>query len=132
MSLGTNSVLDTIAHPDLLSSLERIYPATAAIQSNIPTQNADGQLIDSWTTFLTVDGSFAMQPSRASAESRLEPLTIVTRTWILDVQSYQPTITVEHQAVVTSGLMTLTCNILRVNHDSQAQSTRLELEQVEH
>ena len=131
MSLGTNSVLDTIAHPDLLDSLERIYPATAAIQSNTPTQNADGQLIDNWTTFLTVDGSFAIDRKTAD-EHRLEPLTIVTRKWILDVQGYQPTITVEHQAVVTSGLMTLTCNILRVNHDSQAQSTRLELEQVEH
>lgn len=132
MSLGTNSVLDMIAHPDLLPSLERIYPATVVIQSNTPTQNADGQLIDSWSTFLTTDCTLAMATGRIAQENRLEMLTIVANEWVCDLQGYYPTVTVEHQAVVTSGLLTLTCNIMRVNHDSQAQSTRLELERVEH
>ena len=131
MSLGTNSVLDTIAHPDLLPSLERAYPATVVIQTNTPTQNADGQLIDSWSELLTADCIFAMD-TKVAAENRLEPLTIVTAKWRLDMQGYYPTVTVEHRAVVTAGLVTIECNIMRVNHDSQAQSTRLELERVEH
>ena len=131
MSLGTDSVLDTIAHPDLLPSLERAYPATVEIQTSTPAQNADGQLVDVWSKLLTADGIFAMA-TKVSKENRLEPLTVVTADWVFDMQGYYHTVTVEHRAVVTAGLITYTCNILRVNHDSQAQSTRLELERVTH
>lgn len=132
MSLGTNSVLDTIAHPDLLPSLERAYPATVEIQTSTPTQNADGQLIDVWSKLLTADGIFAMATGRIAQESRLQALTIVANEWTFDMQGYYPTVLVDYRAVVTAGLLSVTCNIMRVNHDSQAQSTRLELERVTH
>ena len=133
--LGSNGVLDTIMHPELLASLGRFYPAVATIEESIQAKRPNGEIIDVWTAvpeMTALRGSFA---GKAAAEKRGAALTVATATHVLDLQGYYPDIVVTHRAMVqtaVSGGLSRAYNIVAVVHDSQSQQTRLELEEVNH
>ena len=136
MSLGTDGVLDTLAHTGLLDSISRVYRATVNIQVNTPTQAADGEEIDSWAnhgTMINIAGTLAKSGMVGTEKRRLD-LTVSRSTLILDLAGYYPDITdIMRVSLITplSG-RSETWNIMQVLHDSQAQQTRLELEEVTH
>jgi len=136
MSLGSNSVLDTLAHTGLLDSIPRVYPAVVDIQVNTPTQAADGEEVDSWAdhaTMVNIPGTLAKSGMIGTERRRLD-MTISRSTLILDLAGYYPDITDLHRVSLTTPLRgrNETWNILQVLHDSQATQTRLELEEVAH
>ena len=136
MSLGTNSVLDTLTHTGLLDSIPRHYRAIVDIQVNTPTQNQDGEEVDSWAdhaTMVNIPGTLA-KSGMIGTERRREDLTVSRSTLILDLAGYYPDITdVMRDSLTTpQGGRDEVYNIMLVLHDSQARQTRLELEEVTH
>ncbi|MCA9999468.1 MAG: hypothetical protein KDE56_27080 [Anaerolineales bacterium] len=131
--LGSNGVLDTIMHGGLLGSLSRFYPAVCTIEQSTPTKRPNGELVNVWTAVLTgLRGSFA---GAAAAEKRGVALTVQTATHVLDLQGYFPDVVVTMRAMVYTAVsngLTIAYNIAAVVHDSHANQTRLELEQVNH
>lgn len=133
MSLGSNSVLDTLTHPDLLTSISRAYPAVVEIQTGTATRNADGQPVTTWETAVTARGIFSVAPPLS--ERRRTDLTVQTATHVLDLQGYYPAVAVTQRAVVNTAVsdgISKTLNIVAVHHDSQNRQTKLELEEVNH
>ena len=136
MSLGSNSVLNTLAHTGLLDSIPRHYQATVDIQVNTPTQAADGEGIDSWAnhaTMVNIAGTLA-KSGAVGQERRRADLTVSRSTLILDLAGYYPDITDVMRVNLTTPQngRTEIWNIMQVLHDSQATQTRLELEEVAH
>ena len=134
--LGSNGVLDTIMHADLLGSLNRFYPARATIQENTGSKRPNGETVPTWTAvsaaLTNISGFLA---SASAAEKRGVALTVQSATHVLDLQGYYPAIVVTQRAYVVtavSGGLTVAFNIVAVKHDSQSEQTRLELEQVNH
>lgn len=130
MGLGTSSTLNQIAHPDLHTSLPHAYPATVTIQAPTESRADDLSVIRTWSN---VSGATAVGGILAAAkaeEVRRAALTGVTLTHICDLQAYYPEILATHRALVAraDGETPATFNITGVKHDSQAASTRLELE----
>lgn len=134
MSLGSDSVLDALVHTGLLDSIPRAYRAVVDIQVNTPTQNQDGEEIESWADHSTMVniGSTLAKSGAVGQERRRQDLTISRSTLILDLKGYYPDITDTHRANVTTGAVTQAYNIFQVLHDSQRTYTRLELEEVSH
>ena len=137
MSLGSNSVLDTLTHTGLLDSIPRVYRATVNVQVNTPTQNQDGELVDSWAnhaTMINIPGTLAKSGMMIGTERRRLDLTVSRSTLILDLAGYYPDITDLHRISLTTPLRgrSENWNIMQVLHDSQARQTRLELEEVSH
>jgi head-tail adaptor len=136
MSLGTDSVLDTLIHDGLLDSIPRAYLAVVDIQVNTPTQNPDGEEVDSWanhSTMVNLSGTLAKSITTGQ-EQRRQDLTISRSTLILDLAGYYPDITDTNRVSLTTPLggRDEVYNIMQVLHDSQARQTRLELEEVSH
>ena len=136
MSLGTDSALDVLTHEDLLASIPRHYRATVNIQVNTPAQAPDGEQIDSWSnhaTMVGISGTLAKSGAIGQERRRMD-LTISRSTLILDLAGYYPNITDSHRINLTTPLngRNEIYNIMQVLHDSQAQQTRLELEEVAH
>ena len=130
--------LSRIIHPTLLASLESFhYGSTVTIQANTPTNN-EGVLVDSWANVaglvdLECTVSPASQRGIELGERRvLEPnMTKRVETHHVSITGYFTNITNQQRAVVTTaGSETLTLDILAVEHDSQAQTTRLRAEVV--
>lgn len=123
MGLGTDSVLDSIVHPDLLASMPRVYAAIVTIQAVTESQADDYSVIQAWEN---VSGMVAIRGSLVAAKAE----EIRKLTHVCDLAGYYPTITASHQALIalTNGEMARVYNISGVKLDSQAASTRLELE----
>lgn len=133
--LGSNGVLDTIMHPDLLASLNRFYPAVATIEESTPTRRPNGEPVDVWTAVPSMTALRGSLASKAAAEKRGAALTVATATHVLDLQGYFPDVVVTHRAMVHTAVangLSRAFNIVAVVHDSQSQQTRLELEEVNH
>lgn len=133
--LGSNGVLDTIMHPDLLASLNRFYPSVATIEESTQTRRPNGEIVDEWTAVSNLTGLHGIFAGKAAAEKRGAALTVATATHVLDLQGYFPDVVVTMRAMVytavSNGLATA-FNIVAVVHDSQSEQTRLELEEVNH
>ena len=136
MSLGSNSVLDTLTHTGLLDSIPRHYRAVIDIQAKTVTQAPDGEEIETWAnhaTMVNIPGTLA-KSGMIGTERRREDLTISRSTLILDLAGYYPDITDVMRVSLTTpqGGRVEVYNIMQVLHDSQARQTRLELEEVQH
>ena len=136
MSLGTDSVLDTLVHTGLLDSISRAYRAEVDIQTKTVTQAPDGEEIETWAnhaTMVDLPGTLA-KSGAVGQERRRTDLTVSRSTLILDLAGYYPDITDVMRVNLTTpeNGRTEIWNILQVLHDSQARQTRLELEEVSH
>lgn len=136
MSLGTNSVLDTLVHDSLLDSIPRAYQAVVDVQYESVTQNADGEEVITWVnhaTMVNLNGTLA-KSGAVGQERRRTDLTVARSTLILNLAGYYPDITREHRVNVTTPIdgRVQAFNIFQVLHDSQNTYTRLELEEVSH
>ena len=136
MSLGTNSVLDTLVHNSLLDSIQRAYQAIVSIQVETVTQAADGEEIIVWVnhaTMVNLNGTLARSAS-VGTEQRRTDLTVSRSTLSLDLAGYYPDITDEMRAYVTTPKngRVQPFNIMQVLHASQNTYTRLEIEEVAH
>jgi hypothetical protein len=133
--LGSNGVLDTLIHADLLASLNRFYPAVVTIEESTPTRRPNGEPVDAWAAVPSMTGLRGIFAGKGAAEKRGATLTVQTATHVLDLQGYYPDAAVTMRATVytavTNGL-SRAFNIVAVVHDSQSQQTRLELEEVNH
>lgn len=125
MSLGTDSVLDDIVHPDRLESIYRFFPTDVTIQRATITQRPNGEQVKTWATLTTAKGNLAQRPT---TERRGDSLTIVPRGWALNLKGYYPTIARTDRVLIGSDAF----NIVDVVHDSLSQSTRLDLEVTTH
>ena len=137
MSLGTNSVLDTLVHNSLLDSIQRAYQAIVSIQVETVTQAADGEEIIVWVnhaTMVNLNGTLAKASGSVGTEQRRTDLTVSRSTLILDLAGYYPDITDEMRAYVTTPKngRVQPFNIMQVLHTSQNTYTRLEIEEVAH
>lgn len=124
MGLGTDSVLDSIVHPDLHGALSKFYPTLAEIQAGAVSQRANGEQVVVWTTVIVAYGNM----TRADAEQRGQSLTTVSAEWVLNLAGWYPAITVAHRVYLGGAIY----NIAAVVHDSLSESTRLELERTVH
>ena len=136
MSLGTNSVLDTLVHNSLLDSIQRAYQAIVSIQVETVTQAADGEEIIVWVnhaTMVNLNGTLS-KSGAVGSERRRTDLTVSRSTLILDLAGYYPDITDEMRAYVTTPKngRVQPFNIMQVLHASQNTYTRLEIEEVAH
>lgn len=132
MGLGSGSALNSIVHPDLLTSMPLVYAAVVTIQTPTETQNDDYSVEQTWSNVsgaVAIDGIFA---AAGADEIRRAEMTGVSLTHVCDLAGYYPDITVSERALVAraTGESAQTFNITGVKHDSQAASTRLELELV--
>lgn len=134
MGLGTNSTLDSIVHPDLHAGLPRVYPSTVTIQTPTETQGDDYAVTQTWTNATGLTAVRGILAAAKAEEIRRAELTGVKLTHVCDLQAYYPQITVSHRALIAraAGETAAAFNITGVKHDSQAASTRLELEIVSH
>lgn len=134
MSLGTNSTLNTIAHPLLHTSNGRAYPSLVTIQVATESRADDMSVIRTWANVSGATEISCILAAAKAEEIRRAALTGVTLTHICDLQAYYPAILATHRALVArvDGETAVTFNITGVKHDSQAASTRLELEIVSH
>lgn len=133
--LGSNGVLDTLVHSDLLASLARFYPAVATIEESTPTRRPNGEPVDVWTAVSNLTGLRGIFAGKGAAEKRGATLTVQTATHVLDLQGYCPDAVVTMRAMVYTAVsngLARPFNIVAVKHDSQSQQTRLELEEVNH
>lgn len=133
MGLGTNSALDSIVHPDLLASMPRVYPAVVTIQAATETQGDDYSVQQAWENvsgMIGIRGSLAAATVGALAEMKRPEFTGVEFSHVCDLTAYYPEITVSHRALIAraNGETAQTFDIVGIKHDSQAESTRLELE----
>ena len=134
MPLGTDSALGQLAHPFLFSSQVPAFPSLVTIEAATETQADDYSPAEAWAAvpgLIEVPGILA--PAGAN-EIRTAALTNTKITHVCDLQSYCPEITDQHRATVTRADFdtAFIFNITGVKHDSQAASTRLELEKVSH
>lgn len=130
--LGSNGVLNTIIHPEMLASLARFYPAVATIEESTQTRRPNGEIVDEWTAVSNLTGLRGIFAGKAAAEKRGAALTVATATHVLDLQGYYPAIVVTNRVTAVSGSVTAAYNVVAVKHDSQSGQTRLELELVNH
>ena len=134
MSLGTDSTLNTIIHQDMHTSLTRAYPSIVTVQTATETKAADHSLVKTWANvsgMININGILAPATAR---EIRQAMMTNTAITHVLDLQTYYIGITNKHRVQVSraDGETAQTFNITGVKLDSQARSTRLELEEVSH
>jgi head-tail adaptor len=134
MPLGSNSSLDSLIHPRLHRSLSRVFPSWVTVQQTAETQGDDNAVLENWQD---IPGLAALRGILAAAganEIRKAQMTNVKITHVLDLQSYRPEITVKNRVRVSRALGETgeTFNVTGVKHDSQAASSRLELEFVSH
>ena len=133
--LGSNGVLDTIMHADLLGSLNRFYPAICTIEESTEIRLPNGEPKNTWTPVSGLTGLRGIFAGAAAAEKRGTALTVQSATHVLDFQGYYPDIVVTYRAMVQTAVsngLSIAYNIAAVVHDSQSQQTRLELEEVKH
>ena len=137
MSLGSDSSLNELIHPGLLSAIERAYPSIVDVQVKTVVISQDGEEVLTWAnhvTMINIPGILA-KSGAVGQERRRVDLTIARSTLILDLASYYPDIDInDHRVYIITpqdGRIE-TFNILQVLHDSQTKTTRLELEDVEH
>lgn len=127
MGLGTDSVLDDVVHIGLHEALPKFYPTLVEIQAATETRRPNGEVIETWVTVIVAYGNVARAP-RALLERRTGEMTQAPAGWVANLAGYFPAITVAHRAYIGNEAW----NIAAVVHDSLAESTRLELERVEH
>lgn len=127
MGLGTDSALDSIVHAGLHAALPRFYPTMVEIQAATETRRPNGEIVETWATVIVAYGNVARAP-RALLERRTGEMTQVPVGWVANLDGHFPAITVAHRAYIENEAW----NIAAVAHDSLAESTRLELERVEH
>ncbi len=133
--LGSNGVLDTIMHPDLLASLNRFYPSVVTIEESTQTRRPNGEIVSEWTAVPNLTGLRGIFAGKNAAEKRGAALTAQTATHVLDLQGYYPDAVVTMRAMVYTAVsngLSRAFNIVAVVHDSQSEQTRLELEEVSH
>ena len=132
MGLGSASALDTIVHEGLHATLGRFFPAAVVIQQAAITRRPNGEQVETWGTFLSgLYGNLA-RTTKDGGERRGETNTTAMAVLALNLRGHYPTITIEHRALVTIGGTATVYNITAVVHDSLSESTRLELERVDH
>lgn len=128
--VGSN--LTQLIHPNLLDSLPTAFPALVNIQTAVESQNADNQVVKTWSDSKDLKGLNGILAAVNANEQRKANLTVVSATHVLDLKSYQPDIRVEDRAVVLTAVPTgaryMTFDIKAVEHDSQQTMTRLECE----
>lgn len=134
MPLGSNSSLNTLVHPKLHRSLPRVYPSWITVQRTAETQGSDFAIDDNWQDVPGLTTLRGILAAASASERRAAAMTNVTITHVLDLQSYHPEITQKNRVRVARALgeSGQIFNITGVKHDSQARSSRLELEQVSH
>ena len=129
MPLGSGSSLGQIIHPRLHGDLELIFPSVVTIEKSNEAQAGDFSVVNVWVVFLSgLKGSLA--PLK-EWEKRRRDMTITNATHALNIAGYYPQIELGHRAKVLRGVgdgVEQVFNITAVQSDSQAQSTRLELE----
>lgn len=128
--MALSGTLSQVIHPRLHQELPQFFPAYVTVQVSTETQGDDGAVVDAWSDLLNgLRGSLA--PASAN-EIRKAELTNVKITHVCDLRGYYPEIAIIHRVLVSraQGDSPQTFNITAVKHDSQAESSRLELEQV--
>lgn len=131
MALGT---LNSLIHPALHSSLYRAYPSLVTIQAPAESRADDLSIVRTWSNVACATEIGGILAAARADEVRRAALTGVKLTHVCDLQAYYPDILVTHRALVARADCETPAvyNITGVKHDSQAASTRLELEQVSH
>ena len=134
MPLGKGSALNTIIHPLLQQSLPRVYPSFVTIQTAVETQGNDNSIDEDWEDAPGLEVLKGILAAASANEIRLASLTNVTITHVLDLQDYHPEIDQTFRVLVSRaiGETEQIFNIMGVKHDSQASSSRIELEEVSH
>lgn len=133
MPLTVDSALNRIIHPKLHRSLQRVYPSWVKVEALTETQGDDFAIVETWTAVPHLAALRGILAAATANEKRTAELTNVRLTHVLDLQSYHPEIAANtHRVTVTrvQGEPGETFNVTGVKHDSQGQSSRLELEKV--
>lgn len=128
--MALSGTLSQVIHPRLHQELPQFFPAYVTVQVSTETQGDDNAVVNTWSDLLNgLRGSLA--PASAN-EIRKAELTNVKITHVCDLRGYYPEITIVHRVLVSraQGDSPQTFNITAVKLDSQAKSTRLELEQI--
>jgi hypothetical protein len=132
MPLGSDSSLNTLIHRKLHASLQRAYPSWVAVQRTAETQGDDNAVLENWQDIPALAALRGILAAAGANEIRKAQMTNVKITHVLDLQSYRPEITVKNRVRVARamGESGQVFNVTGVKHDSQAASSRLELELV--
>jgi head-tail adaptor len=132
MPLGSDSSLNTLVHPKLHRSLSRVFPSWVTVQRTAETQGDDNAVLENWQDIPGLTTLRGILAAAGANEIRKAQMTNVKITHVLDLQSYRPEITVKNRVRVSRamGESGETYNVTGVKHDSQAASSRLELELV--
>ena len=130
--MALSGTLSQVIHPRLHQELPQFFPAYVTVQIATESQGDDNAVVENWAN---VDGLAGLRGTLAPAsanETRKAELTNVKITHVLDLRGYYPTITITHRVLVSraQGDSPQIFNITAVKHDSQAESSHLELEQV--
>lgn len=110
--------------------LGAFYPTTCTIQAATVTQDGYGQPVQSWANVAGLSGlECVVGPAVVTSASGVNEVrradgTLVTMSHRFALRGYYPTIAPEMR-VTADGL---TYNILGVEHDSHAATTRLKVE----
>lgn len=108
----------------MLNRLQAFYPQVCLVQVNTPVQDAAGQPLPGWDT--------AMSPIRcrlspvSALESKRQEMTVTVGTHVIALAGHYGGITTDMRAVVDGQAY----DILGVDHDGQAHTTRLRVQVV--
>ena len=120
--LGSSS---PIMHPRLLAALRRFYPSNVSIQQYTATQDSYGaEEPKGWSNVAGLVNLPCSISAVSGREVKRSTGIVAVSPWRIAIAGSYPTITPKMQAV--SGGKTY--DILVVHHDSQAQTTSLDVE----
>jgi len=130
--MALSGALSRVVHPRLHQELPQFFPAYVTVQIATETQGGDNAIVENWANVDSLVGLRGTLAPAGANEIRKAELTNVKITHILDLRGYYPTIAITHRVLVSraQGDSPQTFNVTAVKHDSQAESSRLELEQV--
>lgn len=113
----------TLIHPRMLENLYNFYPSAGTVQDATMALDSYGEPLPTWADFLTI---WCRVSPVSGKEDRRSDQTVAIGSHMIAVRSYEPTIAVEMRILVDAVYY----NILAVEHDGNAASTRLRVEVV--
>lgn len=119
-----------LVDPRMLSRLGSFFNTTCTIQQTTETRDAAGGVVNSWsnvTGLVNLVCRRAPMTTSRTTEMKLETLTYTSNMQSIVIAGYKPTITPKMR-VTCDGIV---FDVLSVEHDGEAQMTRLSCQIVE-
>lgn len=118
--------MGTLIHPRMLERLGRFFPLAATVEQRTVTQDAYGEVIETWSALPGHEAIPCARTPLSSTERAALQLTATTEAWHVLLRGAYPAITTDHRLVIAGEAY----DIVGVETDQTSTLTRLTIQRV--